>query len=146
MNGFNRYKDLVGVTYLPPTPVVLSELPRDKYDDILDMIFAKDANGWPSGAFSQFLSEKTSSEVRQFIQDYLMTGGSESHLDVPDEVLKGYKDLPSDFIAQCSRNRNESVEQYEQRISEYVNQLRQEESFKQRYESYMKSFKKNESD
>lgn len=137
MNGYFRYKDLDGVSYhsLPPVSHPASSV-RDKYDDMLDIIFGKDINGWPSGSFSQYLSEKTSSEVRQFIQDYIMTGGRSGQLDLDSSALDAIRDLPTDFIAQTSRNRYESIEQYETRISEYVNQLRAEEGFQKRLEEF----------
>lgn len=140
--GFYRYKGLESVEYITPQSVSVPETPCDKYETLLNMIFAKDVDGWPSGAFSQFMSEKTASEVRQFIQDYLLSGGHESTMDLPSDVLNAYKDLPSDFVAQASRNRYESVEQYETRVSELISQMRAEEGFKQRYEAYMKSSKK----
>lgn len=142
MNGFFRYRDLANVKYHEAPAEILPNVPQDKYDTLLDMVFARDVNGWPSGAFGQFMSEKTSVEVRQFIQDYLMSGGHEASLDLPSDVLDAFKELPTEFVAQASRNRFESVEQYETRISELISQMRAEEGFKARMADYQKKFDK----
>lgn len=148
MNGFKRYNGLDSVTMCPCPDYVPKQVDtRDKYQDILDMIFTIDKeSGFPAGALNQFMSEKTSAEVKQFIQDYLLVNSGGNALDVPDSVLEGYKRLPSEFIAECSRNRFESVEQYEARISERVNQIRQEQDFKKRFSELSKKLDKKDAD
>lgn len=135
MLGFNRYKGLENIEYIRPTIEETSIDVRSQHDDILDVIYSVDPiTGFPAGAYQMFLSEKTSDDVRKFISDYLMNNNQSAGLDVPDDVLDQYRQLPTEFIAQVYPSRNESVEQYEERISEYMNQYRQEEEFKRRYD------------
>lgn len=149
--GYSRYQGLDKIRYIESTEKAVGNLVgwspdiRSKEDDLLDLIFTRDpVTNLPTGAYQQFLSDKVQPEIRQFIMDYLMSNSVESGTDIPDDVRAQFNELPSEFIAQCSHNRYESVEQYEQRISEYIRQAREEDEFKARYERYKKSMKKSD--
>lgn len=147
--GYSRYQGLDKIQYIEPTEKSVGNLVgwssdiRAKEDDLLDLIFTRDPlTNLPTGAYQQFLSDKIQPEIRQFILDYLMSRSVDTDTDIPDDISAQFDNLPSEFIAQCSRNQYESVEQYEQRISEYIRQAREEDEFKARYERYQKSMKK----
>lgn len=118
-NGFKQYGSLVDVVYVDssavePTPKKEVDSPIDR---ILKVIFSKDENGWPSSSVEVMLSEKTSEDVRKFIQDNLFSLSPDAHAINDDKVVAQFKDLKSDFIAMASRNRFESIEDYESRLN-----------------------------
>lgn len=143
-SGFRIYRGLKKVTTLPSVRGVDPVVTESDADRILDLIYAPDQFGWPSGTWSQYLSASVPADVRQFISDTLMcnTGRSMVTDELP-EHLNELDKLGSDFIAKCSRDRFESIERYEQRLSEYVEQLRQEDYFKQKYSDYQKKLSDN---
>lgn len=135
MLGFNRYKGLEDIVYIQPDDVSVSVDVRSQHEDLLDLIYSIDPiTGFPSGAYQMFLSEKTSDDIRKFISDYLMNNNQSAGLDLPQDVLDQYNQLPTEFIAQVYPSRYETTEQYETRISEYINQYRQEEDFRRKYD------------
>ena len=122
--GFKRYGSLVGVTYAVaekvPEVKKESESPTDK---ILKLIFAKDSNGWPSTSVATMLSDKTSEDVRKFIQDNLFSISPEKFAVADEKVVSEYRKLDSEFIAMASRNRFESIENYEKRLTDIMSEF-----------------------
>lgn len=136
-SGFKIFNSLKNVTFMPSVKGCDLPIVKDDSERILDLIYAPNSDGWPSGAYSQFLSADVPADVRQFIVDTLMNNtGRNMITDELPEHLDQLDKLGSEFIAKCSRDRFESVERYEQRLSEYVEQLRKEEYFKQKYSDY----------
>lgn len=143
MLGFKRYAGLENIEYIQPDVITSSIDVRDKYEDILDIIYTVDpVTKFPSGAYQMLLSEKTSDDVRRFISDYLMNNNQSSGLDVPDNVLEQYRQLPTEFLAQIHPSAYETSEQYEARINDYVNRYNQEEEFKRRYDELFVKYNK----
>ena len=128
-NGFKRYGSLVGVTFVDaeyvPEIKKESESPTDK---ILKLIFSKDSNGWPSTSVATMLSDKTSDDVRKFIQDNLFSLSPEKFAVSDDKVVSEYRKLDSEFIAMASRNRFESIENYEKRLTDIMSEFEKNET------------------
>lgn len=123
-NGFKQYDEVLGVNYAPPVfeEVHTSDIVK-KEDDILDFIFTIDPlTGFPNGDISQYMSEKTSAEVRDFISQNLMREHNDdgSVLDLPSNVREQFRELPDELLSDLSRDRFESVEDYEQRINKFL--------------------------
>ena len=138
MKGFKQYGSLVGVHYKEPEKVdnPKNDVPSPA-DKVLDLIFAKDVNGWPNSSVEVMLSSKTSDEVRRFITDNLMVARDAAHLVNDPSVINEFQKLESSFIAQCSRNRFESIEDYEQRL----NQIIQDDDLKATLKKFSDSLK-----
>ena len=126
--GFKRYVSLIGVTYAdcePFVPVKKESLtPADK---ILDLIFSKDSNGWPSSSIATMLSEKTSDDVRKFIQDNLFSLSPDKFAVADEKAVAEFRKLSSEFIALASRNRFESIENYESRLNDLMTSYKKDE-------------------
>lgn len=142
--GYKRYGSLVGVHFVEAEkdPVVKkeSDTPTDK---ILNLIFAKDSNGWPSTSVATMLSEKTSDDVRKFIQDNLFSLSPEKFAISDEKVVSEYRKLDSEFIAMASRNRFESIEDYEKRLTDIMSEFEKNET-KQKTISQMRKLFLNE--
>ena len=121
MFGFSQYNfPLDG--YIPQTgessPV---QDVRDSAESIFDLIFAVDpVTGLPSGIISQYLSDKTSADVKEFIERTFKGISSPEVSVAPEEIHKEYDSLSTSLVADLSRNRFESVEQYEERIKSFL--------------------------
>lgn len=149
--GYSMYAGLKDIT--PCSAVPMSERKfddidvKDKNQSILDLIFTIDSvTGFPCGDLSMFMSDKTNAEVKRFISDYLMQEHDvKGFLDLPSDVRQQMKDLDTEFIANMSRKRYESVEDYEARIKQYMEDERESSkraSFLQRLrERYSKNYK-----
>lgn len=139
MNGFRRYSGFDKLTYQIPEQKVDSV--KESFSDterILDLIFSVDSNGWPCNSYATMLSEKTSDEVRQFIQNTLLNGGANiQHVIDNPNVLSDFENLSSDFIARCHRNRFESIEDYETRLQEIM----KDDSLKETIDNFHKRLK-----
>lgn len=131
------------VEFLPPLDFVASEPVRDSGDDILDMIYSVDPlTGFPAGSLSQYLSDKTNEQVRQFIEKNILVdhGSYDYPPGLREEVLK----LDSQFIATTSRNRYESLEDYESRVESYFNKLENDKSVQKRVRELRDKWSKKE--
>lgn len=143
MYGFNIYKGLEDLDFVEQAPIEQSkkEAPS-KTDRIFDLIFARDKNGWPSSSIAAMLSDKTSDDVRKFIQDNLFSLTPDSHAIIDDQVVSKFRDLKSDFIAMSSRNRFESIEDYESRLRGIMDDFDKDETrqevIRQMRERFMK--------
>lgn len=145
MFGHNYLADLVGIVYNPPKldKIVRKVAVTSEKENILNEIFSKDIDtGFPVNTLLRYQSENTTPEVRQFINDYvLVEHNTDSPLDLPDSVRESVRNLPSDFIAQVSRNRFESVEQYEDRVNTLVESLKKQEFFARKTREWAKRAK-----
>lgn len=127
MLGYRIYKGVESIDYTPPCTVsedsVKSDV-RHKHDDILDMIYCRDPlTNIPCGTISQYLSDKTSDEVRQFIERNLLVDLPDNSMDVPSSLRDDLLSLDSEFIAKVSRNSYESKEDYEHRVEGYFREM-----------------------
>ena len=119
--GFKRFKGLVKIQYsVKPVKAHPKKDVESPVDRVMNLIFEKDNLGWPNTSVAVMLSDKTSDEVRQFIQDHLMNAHDSAHLVNDPQIINEYQKLESSFIAQCSRNRFESIEQYEERLQSII--------------------------
>ena len=102
---------------------------RNKYDEILDQIYSLDpVTGNPRGDLAVFLSADAHPEIRDFIQRNLLMDlgdNGESNLVLPDSVRNQFsRFVTDDDIASLSRNRGESMDEYAQRLSECVRDMK----------------------
>lgn len=105
-------------------------------DVIFDSIFSKDERGWPRTSLAAMLSDKTQDDVRKYIQDHIMVAHEQNHLISDDKVIAAFKDLDSEFIAETSPNKFETADQYDKRISAYLERMRDKESLDKRAKSW----------
>lgn len=129
MLGFQQYSNLENIQYMD----VLEETPKAKRrgvnDDLLDMVYCIDpVTGFPSGAISQYLSDKTNDQVRSFIERHLLNDSPDNQISVPQNLREQLLNLDSEFIAKTSRNRFESKEQYEDRVQQYFKELEEDKA------------------
>ena len=118
--GFNRFKSLPG-SYEPiPEEVEPAKDVKSPTDVVLDRIFAVDKNGFPQTSLSVYLSDKTSDDIRKFIENNILVDFNDPHFVNDEKAVAEFKKLGSDFVAECSRDRYESIEQYEERLKGIV--------------------------
>lgn len=109
---------------LPSLEVEVVEFKRaDIHESTLfDSIFAIDERTkLPQGDIAVYMSENTSSEVRQFIQQNLL---HENNVVLPENG----KGLDDDVIASLTRGKSESVSQYRDRVMSWLKQSIRETS------------------
>lgn len=129
-NGFKRFNSLDKVEYVDVEPVLDSvpevETPADK---VMNLIFSKDSRGWPQSSVAVMLSPKTSDDVRKFIESNLIAPRDTAHLINEPSIVNEFNNLSSEFVAQASRNRYESIEDYEKRLSDLISEKELSEKF-----------------
>lgn len=139
-NGFQRYDSLVDVKFMPSQEIVKSDvIVRTADDSLLDLIYCVDPlTNLPSGALNAYLSDKTSEQVRSFIERKIFKElpGETLPSNIREEVLK----LDGDFIAKTSRNRFEDLESYESRVKSYFDEIENDKNFKKNLEEFKKRF------
>lgn len=119
--GFSWLKGVADIQYITPDvkDKVVNEV-KSPADNILDHIFGLDEHGWPNNTLQLYLSEKTADDVRRFIEQNILVNSGHQNFVQDDKVVAEYKNLTNDFIAQASRNRFESIEQYEERLQSLI--------------------------
>jgi len=125
-HGFSHLRGLDSVEFMP-YPKVDVPVPEVKSpgEDILDQIYSIDPLlNVPNGTIYQYLSDKTSVEVRDFIEKNILVDLPKTSVEVPDNMREALYDLDSEFIAKTSRNRFETNEDYESRVHGYLQDLR----------------------
>lgn len=123
MCGFGIYRGLDTIKYCtPPVEKVEQNETRSSDDDILDLIFTIDPRtGYPCGAIDQYLSDKTNQQVREFIAQNILVDLPDNSFSTPSmQAREVTRELGDDFMIQCMKQRDESVEQYEQRVSDFL--------------------------
>lgn len=124
-HGFSHLRGLDSVEFMPYPKVDVS-VPEVKSasEDILDQIYSIDPiQNVPCGTIYQYLSDKTSVEIRDFIEKHILVDLPSNGVDVPDHMRQALYDLDSEFIAQTSRNRFETNEDYEARVHGYLQDM-----------------------
>lgn len=104
------------------TKVVCEDIPvGDKTkstDSLLKLVYAKDnRTNLPSGDLQYFVSDKANPKVKQFILDNLM-------MDVSFAKTPTNSDLSDDDLLLFSRQKDESLEQYMNRLNTSVDQAK----------------------
>lgn len=104
-------------------------LVRNKFDDLLDIIYSIDSRtGTPSGDLAVFMSKDANPEIRDFIQKNLMMeipSAEGSGLVMSDALRNSFtKNITDDDIAEFSRNAGETSEDYAKRLSDKVHNMR----------------------
>ena len=109
---------------IPSNPRPQPDVKED--NPLLSLIFAPDERGCLNGDLSQFLSDKTNPQVREFIQSQLMIENpDEKGLSLNTDVINKMRGVVNDDdIARFSRNHGESPEQYAMRIGSFFSEER----------------------
>lgn len=140
-NGFQRYNSLVGVEFMPVQEYEKTDtIVRTSDDNLLDLIYCVDPQtNLPSGALNAYLSEKTSEQVRAFIEQKIFKELPSDTIpsDIREEVLK----LDSEFIAKTSRNRFEDLESYESRVKSYFDEIENDKKYSERIKKLTETLK-----
>lgn len=129
--GYKRYQSFPNPEppVLVPTSHSVSEV-KSPADVIMDKIFCKDVNGWPQPSLSVYLGEKTPADIKQFIEQNILVLDGENHSIQDENIVAEFRKLESGFIAEASRNRFESIEDYEARLQYLINEDSKQEAFK----------------
>ena len=112
-----------GTVILPEnTKVVCEDIPdADKTsstDSLLKLVYAKDSRtNLPSGDLQYLVSDKANPQVKQFILDNLM-------MDVSSAKAPTNSELSDDDLLLFSRQKDESLEQYMNRLNSSVDQAK----------------------
>lgn len=123
------------------TKIDVSTRVRSKDDDILDMIFCIDPiTRFPCTSISAYLSDKTSDEVRTFIERNLLK-------DIPADqystnIREALNDIDTDFMVKVSRQQYETSEEYEDRVSGYLQELERDQEVKDKIAAFNEKLKK----
>ena len=125
--SMNRKDMLIGLSSssVVSLPFKGEEKPNvEETNPLLDLIFQPNERGCVVGDLSMYMSEKTRPEVRQFIEQQLMSQSSDGKgLNVSDEILNKVRSvINDDDVAKFSRNHGESAEQYALRIGSYFSE------------------------
>lgn len=127
MNGFRIYKNL-----LSPTEIVSFEKPvpqRSESEDIMDIVFAVDPlTGFPATSIGQYLSDNVADSVRSFIERKILIDLPQGESIIPDGLRESVRHLDPDFQINCMRERFESIEEYEERMTKYLKSLEDREN------------------
>lgn len=140
-NGFKRYDSLVGVEFMPVQEIEKSDtIVRTADDSLLDLIYCKDPQtNLPCGALNAYLSDKTSEQVRAFIEQKIFKElPSET---IPSNIREEILTLDSEFIAKTSRNRFEDFESYEARVKSYFDEIENDKKYQERMKKLTESLK-----
>lgn len=127
MLGFRNYAGLENIKYsIPEVEDCSSPENRSPADDLMDMIFTLDSvTNLPCGALNQYLSDKTNQEVRDFIEKQILVEHPDTAFSTPQlQAREVSRILGDEFLAHSLKSRSETVEQYEDRISGYIEHTR----------------------
>lgn len=144
-NGFSQYRGLADIKPMPTLRLSKERSDRQEKDkDILDFIFACDPiTGFPTGSLSHYLSDETRSEIKDYIERYLLRDIPEAHaLQFPQEIAQHIKDLDSNFVFDCMRGQYETAEMYKDRMTSWMKELSESEKNKQWTKNLLSDLKK----
>lgn len=128
MLGYNIYKGLENRVYVIPPSPQLPKVVAKSSDDIINMIFSVDPDTLLiTSDITHYLGEKTSPEVRQYIQNQLMRENSDSSpIDLPADKVEDYRNIPDDLRVDLMRGEYETIEDYQDRIVSKLNAYKTE--------------------
>lgn len=141
MNGFRIYMNLDLVNPLPADLIEREDVAPSSVDEMMNLIYSLDpVTNLPSGALGQYLSDKTNEQVRQFIEKNILVEHDNGLHDYPSDIREQMLKLDSNFIAETSRNRYESVEDYEARVKSYFDKIESDKEYQKRVEMLKKHY------
>lgn len=115
--GFKDFEALEGIVYSDHVPSVVDPVPG-KNDSLFDLIFAVNPKtGLPDGDLAVWMSENTSPDIKRFIELNL-------HGAVPSDLSSS--DVDDDTLAELTRGSDESIQDYRDRMVDYVRRTRSE--------------------
>lgn len=92
---------------------------KDTHSQLLDYIFGTNpVTGQATGDIAAFMSDKTNPEVRAFIETQLMreSVSSDGIKNLPTDVLNKFRSVSDDDVALFSRNHDEGLDEYVNRV------------------------------
>lgn len=123
------------------TKIDASTRVRSKDDDILDMIFCIDPiTRFPCTSIAAYLSDKTADEVRTYIERNLLKDIPADQY--PTNIREALNDIDTDFMVKVSRNQFETDEEYEDRVSGYLQELERDQEVKDKIAAFNEKLKK----
>lgn len=138
---FKSNRCLDGVVYADSKPKERKDKPVKSQTDIMfEKIFALDECGFPQPTLAVYLSEKTSDDVRKFIEQNILVSNDVSHAINDEKIVSQFDKLSSEFIAESSRNKGESIEAYEKRLQDIITRD-DAESFHRKFTDMIKKYK-----
>lgn len=124
----NRFALLANIVFKDAKREKKSPDVPEKYKQLLDLIYKVDPiTGVPSGDIGIYLSDSANAEVKAFVQQQLMNPVIDTGkgLSLSTNTINQLREtITDDDIAQFSRDDNESVEDYAERISQSLNKMR----------------------
>ena len=117
-------------------PVIQPKKVESKENPLLQLIFASNERGCLTGDLSQFLSDKTNDEVRQFIsQQLLQENPNQKGVSLSDTAINALREhITDDDIVKFTRNHGESPEQYAYRLGKFFSEEQGKNIAKARFE------------
>lgn len=121
---------------IPVCPVEQLKKVESKDNPLLKLIFSPNERGCLTGDLSQFLSDKTNAEVRQFISEQLLQENpNQKGFSLSDSAINALREhITDDDIAKFSRNHGESPEQYAYRLGKFFSDEQGKNIAKARFE------------
>lgn len=141
--SFKQYRSLNGVeltVHINSKRKPVEKSVESPTDIMFKKIFATNEDGFPTPSMNVYLSEKTSDDVRKFIEQNIFVDQSQSHFISDDKVVSQFNNLSSSFIAEASRNKGESIEAYEKRLQDIITRD-DAESYHRKFTDMIKKFK-----
>lgn len=124
----NRFNTLSNITFKQGKREIRRVDVPDKYKQLLDLIYKVDpVTGLPSGDIGIYLSDSANAEVKDFVRQQLMRPSIDDGqgLSMSTSTINQLRQtITDDDIAQFSRDDNETVEDYAERISQSLNRMR----------------------
>lgn len=121
---------------------------RNKDSQLLDYIYALDpVTSLPCGDLAIYLGDKANPEIRNYIEmNLLQPLAPEAGSNMPDEVVNKFRTLSDDDVAFFSRSKNESREEYADRLKLYFVHEKQKRRQEGRLKEIEGLLKKTEDD
>lgn len=117
--GFSLFRNIPETLYdetIVPDPIPVEELPISEREQILRSIFSVDLRtGLPVGDISMLMSKDTHPDVLNFIHSQLLRPNS-----VSGDSAGDFAGLDDDTIASLTRDSNESLYAYRDRMIQYL--------------------------
>lgn len=125
---FNRISIPKSIEFVEPILDTISPDVEEKDKALLDLIFTRNKQtGIPEGDLALYTNDKANPEVRRFIEMNLMTPvNSSDGLDLSTEQVNHLRSsISDDDIARFTRSRDESKEEYAERIRHWFDDERE---------------------
>lgn len=140
-----RFDILSDIQYVEPLRSERKVETRSSKDELLDLIYGVDSvTGLPKGDLAQFLSDKTNPQLRQFIEANLMNENSSNvdSLHFGNDVINKFRSVISDDdIVRFSRNHDETIEDYANRMNKEITEFKRQQYFSKKFAKLEKQLK-----